>query len=121
MRSDDRLLVCRSDDRAIVGIFSLSQIFYGPFCNTYLGYYAFVPFAGQGYMREGIRLVLQHAFDALDLHRLQANIQPENTPSIALVRGAGFAKEGFSRRYLKIDGDWQDHEQWTLLAEDRTN
>lgn len=119
MRSDDRLLVCRNEDGAIVGIFSLSQIFYGPFCNAYLGYYAFVPFAGQGYMREGIRLVLRHAFDALDLHRLQANIQPGNMSSIALVRGAGFTKEGLSRRYLMIAGAWQDHEQWTLLVEDR--
>lgn len=119
-RSEERLLVCRIDDGAIVGQFSLSQIFYGPFRNAYLGYYAFVPFPGQGYMREGIQLVLQHAFGALALHRIQANIQPGNAPSIALVRGAGFTREGFSRRYLMIDQDWRDHEQWALLAEDRT-
>jgi [ribosomal protein S5]-alanine N-acetyltransferase len=118
-RSEERLLVCRNDDGAIAGTFSLSQIFYGPFCNAYLGYYAFLPFARQGYMREGIRLVAHHAFDTLSLHRLQANIQPGNVPSTALVRGAGFREEGLSRRYLMIDGDWRDHEQWALLAEDR--
>lgn len=119
-RSEERLLVCRKEDDAITGQFGLSQIFYGPFCNAYLGYYGFVPFARQGYMREGLALVLAHAFDTLELHRLQANIQPGNGPSIALVRGAGFTREGFSRRYLMINEDWRDHEQWALLAEDRS-
>ena len=119
-RSEERLLVCRNDDGAILGQFTLSQIFYGPFRNAYLGYYVFVPFARQGYMREALPLVLSHAFDPLALHRIQANIQPGNAPSVALVRGAGFTKEGFSRRYLIIDDEWRDHEQWALLAEDRT-
>ena len=70
-------------------------------------------------MREAFPLELGHAFDTLGSHRLQANIQPNNARSIALVKGAGFTKEGFSRRYLMIDGDWRDHEQWVSLAEDR--
>ena len=102
-RSEERLLVCRNEDRALTGSYSLSQIFYGPFRNACLGYYAFVPFAGHGYIREGLRLVIEYAFDALNLHRLQVNIQPANEPSIALVGGAGFSKEGFSPRYLFID------------------
>ena len=113
-----KLLVCRRQDGAIVGSYNLGQIFYGPFCGAYLGYYAFEPFAGQGYMREGIRLTLSHAFGPLKLHRLEANIQPDNEPSLALVRGAGFRKEGFSPRYLKIAGRWRDHERWAILAED---
>ncbi|MEA2555262.1 MAG: [ribosomal protein S5]-alanine N-acetyltransferase [Actinomycetota bacterium] len=117
-RSEERLLVCRNDDGAILGQFGISQIFYGPFCSAYLGYYGFVPFSRQGYMREGLALVTEFAFEARKLHRLQANVQPENAPSIALVRGGGFTKEGFSRRYLKIDGAWRDHEQWAILAED---
>ena len=116
--SDDRLVICRIEDDALVGAFSLGQIFHGPFRNAYLGYYAFTPFAGQGYMREGLALVCDHAFGRHTLHRIQANIQPGNTASLALVRGAGFTKEGLARRYLKIGGRWQDHETWALLAED---
>jgi [ribosomal protein S5]-alanine N-acetyltransferase len=110
--------VFRLDDDDLCGSFSISQIFYGPFCSAYLGYYAFVPYAGQGYMREGLHLVLRFAFDDLGLHRLQASIQPANERSIALVRGAGFRREGLSRRYLKIGGHWRDHEHWAILAED---
>jgi ribosomal-protein-alanine N-acetyltransferase len=117
-KSEERLVVCRTEDHAIVGVFGISQIFYGPFRNAYLGYYVFVPFSGEGYMREGLRLVLRHAFGPLELHRLQANIQPGNATSIALVRRAGFKKEGLSRRYLMIDGEWRDHQQWAILAED---
>jgi [ribosomal protein S5]-alanine N-acetyltransferase len=113
----ETLLVCRRDDGAIVGVFNISQIFYGSFCSAYLGYYAFEPFAGQGYMREGIRLVLRHAFGPLGLHRLEANIQPGNDASLALVRAAGFRREGLSPRYLKIAGRWRDHERWAILAE----
>lgn len=117
--SDERLVVCRDVDGAIVGSFGLSQIVHGRFRNAYLGYYAFEPFAGQGYMREGLGLVLRHAFDDLRLHRVQANIQPGNERSIALVRGAGFRHEGLALRYLKIGGRWRDHEQWAITVEDR--
>lgn len=65
-----------------------------------------------------LQLVLRHAFDTLRLHRLEANIQPGNKASIALVRRAGFTREGFSRRYLKINGHWRDHERWAILRED---
>jgi ribosomal-protein-alanine N-acetyltransferase len=119
-RADDaRLVVCRNDDRAIVGYFGLGQIMYGSFRNAYLGYYAFAPFAGQGFMREGLELVLSYAFGDLRLHRVQASIQPENERSIALVRGAGFRREGLARRYLKIGGRWRDHEHWAITAEER--
>jgi ribosomal-protein-alanine N-acetyltransferase len=63
--------------------------------------------------------VLRHAFGALKLHRVQASIQPENERSIALVRSAGFRKEGLSLRYLKIGGRWRDHEHWAITIEDR--
>jgi ribosomal-protein-alanine N-acetyltransferase len=78
-------------------------------------------YAGQGYMREAIELVLREAFLNLRLHRIEANIQPGNHASIALARGAGFSREGFSPRYLKIGGRWRDHERWAILAEDWRN
>jgi ribosomal-protein-alanine N-acetyltransferase len=112
----EAILVCRHDDLAIVGFFNLSQIARGSFQSAYMGYAVGKPFAGQGYMREGIQLVLRHAFLTLKLHRVEANIQPGNRPSIALARGAGFRREGFSPRYLKIGGRWRDHERWALQA-----
>jgi ribosomal-protein-alanine N-acetyltransferase len=112
------LLVCRHDDGAIVGSFTLSQIVGGPFKSAYLGYHAFAPFAGRGYMSAAMPLVLRHVFVTLKLHRVEANIQPTNRRSLALARGAGFSKEGYSPRYLKIGGRWRDHERWALLVED---
>jgi [ribosomal protein S5]-alanine N-acetyltransferase len=114
----EAMLVCRRGDQAIVGFFNLSQIVRRTLQSAYLGYAAGRPFAGQGYMREAIELVLRHAFVNLRLHRIEANIQPGNHASIALARGAGFQREGFSPRYLKIGGRWRDHERWAILAED---
>jgi [ribosomal protein S5]-alanine N-acetyltransferase len=114
----EAMLVCRSEDRAIVGFFNLSQIVRRSLQSAYLGYAAGKPFAGHGYMREGISLVLRHAFLDLRLHRIEANIQPGNLASIALAKGAGFQREGFSPRYLKIGGRWRDHERWAVLADD---
>jgi len=114
----EALLVCRSDDIAIVGFFNLSQIARGSHQSALLGYAVGERFAGHGYMRAGLELMLRHAFDALRLHRIEANIQPGNHASIALARGAGFRREGFSPRYLKIAGRWRDHERWALLCEE---
>jgi ribosomal-protein-alanine N-acetyltransferase len=118
-RSDfEAMLVCRAGDNAIVGFFNLSQIVRRSLQSAYLGYAVGKPFAGHGYMREGIELVLRHAFVDLRLHRIEANIQPGNHASIALAKGAGFQREGFSPRYLKIGGRWRDHERWAILADD---
>jgi ribosomal-protein-alanine N-acetyltransferase len=112
------LLVRRCADGAIVGFFNISQITHGPMQSAYLGYAVGYPYAGQGYMREGIDHALRHAFVVLGLHRLEANIQPGNDASLALARSAGFRREGFSPRYLKISGRWRDHERWAILAEE---
>ncbi len=114
----EAMLVCRVEDQAIVGFFNLSQITRGYLQSAYLGYAVGKPFARQGYMRSGLELVLRHAFTTLRLHRIEANIQPDNHASIALASGAGFRREGFSPRYLKIGGRWRDHERWAILAED---
>jgi [ribosomal protein S5]-alanine N-acetyltransferase len=117
-QTDRSMFVRRREDAAICGVYNVSQIFYGAFRSAYLGYYALEPNAGRGYMREGMLLVFRYAFGDLELHRLQANVQPENARSIALVRSTGFTEEGFARRYLKIDGRWRDHQMFAMLAED---
>ena len=68
-------------------------------------------------MWQGMQQVIRHCFGALRLHRLEANIQPENKRSIALVKALGFSKEGYSPRYLKISGKWMDHERWAIRTE----
>src|SRR3954453_3413239 len=119
-RCDDfeLFLLCRREDGSILGFFNLSQIFRGPFLSAYLGYAVGAPYTGLGYMTEGVQLVLDHAFGPLGLHRLEANIQPGNERSIGLAKRAGFRLEGFSPRYLKIDGRWRDHERWAILADE---
>jgi ribosomal-protein-alanine N-acetyltransferase len=112
------LLVCRCDDDAIVGVFNIGEIVRGLFKSAYLGYYAFAPHAGAGYMSEGLELVLHIAFRVLKLHRVEANVQPTNQRSLALVRRAGFVREGYSRRYVRVAGRWRDHVRMALLAED---
>jgi [ribosomal protein S5]-alanine N-acetyltransferase len=114
------LMICRSTDNKIIGVANFSQIFYQAFQNAYLGYYDDLDFASQGLMSEGVRLAIDYAFCTLGLHRVEANIQPENIASINLVKRLGFTKEGFSRRYLKINGEWRDHERWAVTVEDWT-
>lgn len=105
------------DGGAIVGFFNISQIIRGPLQSAFLGYGGVAAYAGRGYMTEALGLVLRRAFTELDLHRLEANIQPGNRASIALVERCGFVREGFSERYLKIAGRWRDHERWAISAE----
>lgn len=111
-------LVLRCSDDAIVGVFNLSEIVHGMFRSAYLGYYAFAPHAGAGYMAEGLELTLVAAFRVLKLHRVEANIQPTNLRSLSLAHDAGFVREGFSRRYVRIAGRWRDHARLALLVED---
>src|SRR5215468_2940228 len=112
------LLACRIDTGEMTGVFTISQIVRGAFQSAYLGYYAHERHSGQGLMREALEQVLDHAFGPLGLHRVEANIQPGNQPSIALARGAGFRLEGFSPRYLLIGGQWRDHERYAITADE---
>jgi ribosomal-protein-alanine N-acetyltransferase len=109
-------LVC-TEEGSLAGVININEVVRGSFCSGYLGYYALAPHHGHGYMREGLRQVIALAFRKYGLHRLEANIQPDNQRSIALVRGLGFQREGYSPRYLKIAGRWRDHERWALTAE----
>jgi len=85
-------LVCEAGCGAIVGAIHLTHVVLGPFRSGYLGYYAFAGYERQGFMREGLRQVVRHAFKSLKLHRLEANIQPANVASIALVQSCGFSE-----------------------------
>jgi ribosomal-protein-alanine N-acetyltransferase len=102
----------------IVGVVNVNDVRLGSMRGGSLGYYGFNGRCGNGRMTEAVRGAVDFAFGELALHRLEANIQPHNEPSRALVKRLGFRLEGFSPRYLYVCGDWRDHERWAVLAED---
>jgi len=117
-----RFLVWTRDETGehIAGQASLNEIIRGPLQQAFLGYWIAEPFSGKGIMRRGLELVLCEAFGPIAIHRVEANIQPHNAPSLALVKRLGFRREGFSPKYLQISGGWADHERWAILAEEFT-
>ncbi len=114
----ERHFVCRNDDDVIVGQVNLNEIVRGFTQSAYIGYYGFEPHTRQGYMAEGITLVISRAFHQLKLHRVEAGIQPNNSRSIALVKRLGFRYEGTATRLIKLGGRWRDHQRWAILAEE---
>lgn len=117
-----RFLICLNDGGGtggtIVGQCSLGEIIRGPLQQAFMGYWIGRAFAGKGYMTAALRLNLAYAFDGLGLHRVEANIQPQNGPSLAVARKIGMRREGYSPRYLQIAGRWADHERWAMTVED---
>ena len=117
---DDRnySYVVMHNDTHLTGCINLNEIVRGALQSAYMAYYAFSPHEGKGFMSKAMRLVISEAFSVLKLHRLEANIQPDNEPSVNLVRSLGFRREGFSEKYLQINGVWQDHERYALRSEE---
>lgn len=100
-----------------VGVINLNNIQLNPFSSASLGYYMDQNKCRNGYMSDAIRLVLSHAFYKIGLNRIEANIQPDNFASLAMVKKLGFKYEGFSPRYLQIGGEYRDHERWAHLCD----
>lgn len=107
-----------TEGNQLAGVIGINEIVRGSFCSGYLGYYAFAPYHGRGYMTAGLTAVVSAAFRQIRLHRLEAHIQPDNQRSRRLVERLGFRLEGFSPRYLKVAGKWRDHERWAITAEE---
>lgn len=102
----------------LTGGLTLSNIRRGAAQTASLGYWMGEPFAGRGLMSAAVRAVLPFGFDTLNLHRIEAACLPTNEPSLRLLRNSGFTEEGFARGYLKINGVWQDHVLFAMLAGD---
>jgi [ribosomal protein S5]-alanine N-acetyltransferase len=102
----------------LAGQVTLDNIVRGALRSGYLGYWIDRSVAGRGMASLAVALVCDHAFSAVGLHRVEADIRPENVPSQRLVERLAFQREGLLRRYLDIDGDWRDHISYALLAED---
>jgi ribosomal-protein-alanine N-acetyltransferase len=109
--------VVRVDGR-LAGQVTIDNVVRGALRSGNLGYWIDRSVAGRGLASLAVALVCDHAFGPARLHRLQADIRPENGPSQRLVERLGFREEGLLRRYLDIDGDWRDHRCYALLAED---
>ena len=102
----------------LVGGVTLCNIRRGVTQSCTLGYWVGAQYAQQGYMTAAIRAVVPFVFDSLDLHRLEAACLPANTASMRLLEKTGFKREGLARRYLRINGGWQDHLLYALLDSD---
>jgi ribosomal-protein-alanine N-acetyltransferase len=107
-----------SSDGALLGVVNISEIVLGAFFSAYLGYYVFAPHQKRGVMATVLPMVVTRAFRTHRLHRVEANIQPDNHASLQLVRKLGFRKEGLALRYLKIGGAWRDHERWAITRDE---
>ena len=107
--------ICRGTDEVIVGVININNIVRGSFLSASLGYYVGATFQGQGYMQAGLTRLIDYAFSTMGLHRLEANIQPDNLRSQDLVRRCGFEYEGLSKKFLFLDGAWRDHQRWCVI------
>ncbi|PSK87359.1 ribosomal-protein-alanine N-acetyltransferase [Murinocardiopsis flavida] len=113
--SDVGLVVCERRTDRLAGFVNINNIVGGALQSGALGYAAFAGAEGRGYISEGVGLVVGFAFAMLGLHRLEANIQPDNAPSRRLVQRNGFRLEGYSPEFLFVNGAWRDHERWATL------
>ncbi len=110
--------VVRSGDRALLGGVTLSNVRRGVTQAAAVGYWIGQPFARQGYTSEALGAVLRHAFDDLGLNRVEAACMPCNRASIGVLERAGFWREGLARRYLCINGSFEDHLLFGRLRND---
>lgn len=113
------LFLIRREDQALVGAITLDSIRRGPAQDGIIGYWVGERFSRQGLMREAIQAVTHHAFQVLDLSRLQAACLPENVASRGLLESCGFKYEGVAQSYLQINGRWRNHVLYANLRSDR--
>lgn len=103
----------------LLGGVTLGNIRHGVARSGHIGYWIGEKYAGQGYMVDALDLLADYAFDTMRLHRIEAACIPGNTRSVRVLEKAGFTREGLLRSYLKINGGWQDHYLYALIAGDR--
>jgi [ribosomal protein S5]-alanine N-acetyltransferase len=110
--------IFRHDDDTLVGGINLNGIQRGiaQFCSV--GYWIGQPYARRGYMHDALRTLAGHALGPMGLHRVEANCLPANTASRRLLEKTGFTLEGQSRAFLKINGQWEDHLRYGMVAGD---
>ena len=113
------LFIFRREDERLVGAITLDNVRRGPAQSGVLGYWTGQPYARQGYMRESIEALVFHAFERMDLSRIEAACLPENAASRGLLERSGFKFEGVAQSYLQINGRWRTHVLYACLRGDR--
>ncbi|NOV02290.1 GNAT family N-acetyltransferase [Paenibacillus planticolens] len=109
--------VFMKETNELLGRIALTGIARGAFQNAYLGYFIDEIHNGKGYATEAVSRCVNYAFNEIGLHRIQAGVMPKNIPSIRVLEKAGFRHEGLAKKYLKINGTWEDHELFAITAE----
>ncbi len=121
LRSEKRgyrfYLVENAEPQKVIGTISLSNVVWKAFCSCFMGYGLDAEHGGRGYMTEAVSLVTKHAFEELGLHRIEANVMPRNKASLRVLEKNGYENEGMSRKYLNINGVWEDHIHMVALNE----
>ena len=112
------LLVQPRHPGKVVGMLGFNEIVRGAFQSCFLSYKIDRTLWNRGYGSEAIRYATAWAFRNLGLHRVEANIMPRNPASLRAAEKAGFVREGLSRRYLNINGVWEDHIHMVRLNEE---
>lgn len=110
--------VFRASDNMLVGACNLTNVQRQVKQSASLGYWVGERFIRQGFARASVRAISKFAFETLALHRIEAAVRAENTPSISLLETVGFQYEGAARGYLKIDGAWRNHNLYARLSSD---
>ena len=111
-------LIFRNDDGRLVGGITLNNILYGANMTASVGYWTGIDYVRRGYMREALTLILDYGFGEIKLNRIEASCMPDNRPSTRLLLRCGFRIEGEGRSYLYINGVWEDHLLFAILAKD---
>jgi len=111
-------LVFRESDGTLLGGVTLANVRRGIVQAGTIGYWVGQPYTGQGVMTAALRVLLPTLFGELNLHRIEAACIPTNMPSVRVLEKCGFSREGLARRYLCINGIWQDHLLYGMLHED---
>jgi ribosomal-protein-alanine N-acetyltransferase len=105
-------------DGELVGQLNIGNIVRGSLNSGYAGYWIDERVAGRGVMPTALALAIDHCFGAARLHRIEANIRPENVASRRVVEKLGFREEGMRLRYLHIDGAYRDHICYAITKEE---
>jgi ribosomal-protein-alanine N-acetyltransferase len=111
------LFLKENPEGEIIGFCNFSQIFRGPFQACYLGYHIDAGFEGKGFMSEAVAKAIEYMFEQQKLHRIMANYMPSNEKSARLLQKLGFVVEGRAKKYLLINGQWEDHILTSLTNE----
>jgi len=112
-------MIIRREDARLMGALTLDNVRFGPAKAGTVGYWIGPDFARQGYMQEALAMVLDFAFQELDLSRIEAACLPENKASRGVLEKAGFKYEGVAQSYLQIAGRWRTHVLYAHLRRDR--